>query len=241
MRIPLLIFLTALSVAHPTFAQSVVVGRRSVTYTRKRAAVDHKRTFKINYPVVKAAVPAVSSKIMTELDYFRLFDFKLAEELGSMHWLEDADFEVKINDKGILSVAMWIEGSGAYPDGVTKFINMDSTKGSRVSSIELFSERGKLTTIVAAKMQAAVDAAVKVIKEDKENNDLDTAELLGKYKFTLRSLDNFYVTDSGVTFVYEFNFPHVIKALEPDNEYSMTWSELGPFIRRDGLLAGFVR
>jgi len=241
MRIPLLVFLTALSVAHPTFAQSVVVSRRPVTYTRKRAVVDHKRTFKINYPVVKAAIPAVSSKIMSELDYFRIFNIKLAEELGSLQWLEDADFEIKLNDKGLLSVAMWIEGSGAYPDGVTKFINMDSTRGTRVTSMEIFTERGKLSGIVNEKMSAAIREAVKVIKEDPENNDLNESELFAKHRFTINSLNNFYVTPQGVTFVYEFNFPHVIRALEPDNEYSMTWAELRPFIRRDGLLAGFVR
>lgn len=241
MRLALVFFLTALSTVQPSYAQSVLVSRRPVTYTRKRPTIDHKRTFKITYPVIKAAAPRVSAKIMNELDYFSIFNFKLAEEISTMQWLEDADFDIKYNDKGILSVAIWIEGSGAYPDGVTKYLTFDVNSGQRANAMELFTLRGKLAAAIDVKMQAAIKEAAKTMREDTENADLDESEVYGKYKFTTRATNNFYVTRKGVTFVYQYNFPHAVKALEPANEYTMTWKELKPFIRRDGLLTSFVR
>ena len=52
---------------------------------------------------------------------------------------------------------------------------------------------------------------------------------------------NFPISDEGVTFYYDYGFPHVIQALAPDGQYFFKWAELKPFIKPDGLLARFVR
>jgi len=236
-----LLFALSFSVAETVNAQSVTVTKRTVTYTRKKPMGDHKKTFIINYPELKGVNAAAAQKMKAHLDYFRLFDFKLAEELVDMQWLEEADFEVKYAAKGILSVAMWIEGSGAYPDGSTKYVNVSTKTGAKITPALIFINQPGLVSQVSKKMQAAIQEAIKVIKEDKENDDLTEAELFGEHKFTVASLNNYFISATGVTFVYEYNFPHVIQALEPDNEYAMTWKELAPFIRRDGLLTGFIR
>ena len=58
--------------------------------------------------------------------------------------------------------------------------------------------------------------------------------------FTADDLEGFSVGDDGVTFTFDYGFPHVVKALEPDGKYFMTWNELRPFIKRGGLLGRFV-
>jgi len=41
--------------------------------------------------------------------------------------------------------------------------------------------------------------------------------------------------------MYGYNFAHVEQALEPSGEFFLSYQELKPFVRTDGLLARFVR
>ena len=45
----------------------------------------------------------------------------------------------------------------------------------------------------------------------------------------------------GVAFDYDYGFPHVIKALEPDGELRFSWDEIKRFIKPGSLLAKHVR
>src|SRR5688500_5583887 len=170
-------------------AQSVVITKRTVTHRRPKARADHKKSFKINYPVVKAATPAVSNRIKAELDYFKLWKFTLREELSEIQWLEDADFEVKFNRGGILSVLMWIEGSGAYPDGSSKYIVIDTRTGRRLRAADLFTAHFELAGTLNRRMQKEIEQEKLRIKNDKETADIDTAELFEGKRFTVDLLD----------------------------------------------------
>jgi len=46
---------------------------------------------------------------------------------------------------------------------------------------------------------------------------------------------------AGVAFFYDYGFPNVLKALEPEGELRLSWAEVKPFIKKDGLLTRFVR
>ena len=59
-------------------------------------------------------------------------------------------------------------------------------------------------------------------------------------KFTIENLDEFSVGAKGITFLYDAGYPHAIQAFEPIGEYFFSYSELKPFIRRDGLLGQFI-
>jgi hypothetical protein len=54
-------------------------------------------------------------------------------------------------------------------------------------------------------------------------------------------LNNFIVTPNGITFYYDFGFPHVAKALEPDNSFPVTNEELQPFLKKNGLLSSRIK
>ncbi len=60
-------------------------------------------------------------------------------------------------------------------------------------------------------------------------------------KFELKDLDNFSVSKTGITFLYDAGFPHVIKALEPKGHYFFSYEELKPYIESHGPLGQFVR
>jgi len=223
------------------YSQSVVITKRTVTYTRSKPQADHKRTFKVNYPVIKAVTPAVARKIKGHLDYFKLWDMTLQEELNEFQWLEQADFDVKFNDRGILCVMMFVEGSAAYPSGDTKFVVISTKTGNRLRAADLFTDRTKLISKLDGLLQKEIAEAKTELRKQPDSADIDADDLFAGKRFTAASLETFIVTREGVEFYYDYGFPHVIQALEPVGEFKFTWVEIKPFIRRDGLLATFVR
>jgi hypothetical protein len=58
-------------------------------------------------------------------------------------------------------------------------------------------------------------------------------------RFERQNLDQFSVSKTGITILYDAGFPHVIKALEPEGHYFFSYTTLKDYIRRDGPLAKF--
>jgi len=234
----------AITTAMFTFAicaQSVVVTKRTVTYRRPNPQMGIKRTFVINYAKVKAASPAIAAKIERQLSYFKLFQFTLREEINESHWLSEADFEVDHNANGLLSVALTVSGVGAYPDDSTQHIVLNSRTGARLVPVGLFDDLSSLAAKADKKLQDEIRAAKKKIKEDKESSEMDVEELFDGKKFDVGSLNEYSVNKAGITFYYDYGFPHVIESLRPGGEIKFSWTEIKPYIKPDGLLAVFIR
>jgi hypothetical protein len=60
-------------------------------------------------------------------------------------------------------------------------------------------------------------------------------------KVEYKDLSGFFVSEKGITFLYDYNFAHVVEACEPEKEYFFSWLRLKPFIKREGLLGKFIR
>jgi hypothetical protein len=234
----------AITTAMFTFAicaQSVVVTKRTVTYRRPNPQMGIKRTFVINYAKVKAASPAIAAKIERQLSYFKLFQFTLREEINESHWLSEADFEVDHNANGLLSIALTVSGVGAYPDDSTQHIVLNSRTGARLVPVGLFDDLSSLAAKADKKLQDEIRAAKKKIKEDKESSEMDVEELFDGKKFDVGSLNEYSVNKAGITFYYDYGFPHVIESLRPGGEIKFSWTEIKSYIKPGGLLAVFIR
>jgi hypothetical protein len=202
--------------------------------------VAFKRTFSIRRPVVKAATPTLSRRITALVKPESILDIDLREEINGSSWLSEADFRTLFNKDGILTLELWMEGSGAYPDSVTRWIVVDTRGGQRVVPSNAFSNLPGLAATVKKLQSDEVKKALVELKADKDF-DADPADLFSYTDFTEKDLNEFSVDGSGVVFHYDYGFPHVIEALQPAGEFQLTWTELKPFIRRDGLLARFIR
>lgn len=222
-------------------AQSVVITTRKVTYTRPDPIADHKKIFVINYPKVKAATAALSRQIEAVISYEKAFGFTVAEELRSIQWLENADYEVLYNKNGLLCVALSIEGSGAYPDGSTKRIVVDTKSGRRVLPGEVFVYLGGLVDMITKEQKKEIATAIAEIKADKNADELEPEKLFQTAGFRMDNLKGFSIDGKGVTFYYDYGFPHVIQALEPDGSYSFTWAQMKPYIRVNSALGRMTR
>ncbi len=223
-------------------AQTVTVTGKKVTYTRKKPIADHKRTFVINYPKVTAATPALARRIEAALNYEKVLDINLKDEMGEIQWLEEANFEVKFNQDGVLSVDMWMEGSGAYPSGRVVRVVVDSSTGVKLTPAIAFQNQKALLAMLEKDIKAETAAAIKRIKEDKENGDSDPESLFAQSaEFNKPALSDFSVAADGITFYHDYGFPHVVQALQPDGEFKYSWAVLKPYLKPGGLLARLAR
>ncbi|HEV7843870.1 MAG TPA: hypothetical protein VGO69_09235, partial [Pyrinomonadaceae bacterium] len=131
------------------------------------------------------------------------------------------------------------EGSGAYPDTHTKHFAINLRNGELIKAADAFnsSSLDELAALVDKKLQAENQATIR-----DSGNDSETArDLLKDLKFKASDLDDFSISDKGVTFLYDAEFPHVVQALQPVGQYFFSFSELKPFIKREGPLAMFIQ
>jgi hypothetical protein len=221
-----------------TFAQSVVITGKKVTYKRPKPISEYKKSFEINYPKVKAATPALSKKIEAAISYQSVLGLNLNDELRTYQWLETADYEVLYNKNGVLSISLFMEGSGAYPSSTTKYVVVDLRTGLRATPATAFSNTSRLLALVKKAKNNEVAQAIIDIKKDKENNEEHPEDLFKESaQYHPVKLDQFTVSDTGITFHYDYGFAHVIQALQPTGEFFFTWAQLKPYIKAGGLLS----
>jgi hypothetical protein len=243
MKTVLLAALAAAVFCIPAFTQTVTVtvtGKKT-TYTRPRPLADFKKTFTVNHPRVKAATPALSRKIERLISHQTVFDLNIREEIREIQWLEEADFEVIYNANGILTVKLWISGTGAYPSGSISVVVVDVKRGIKITPAMVFTDLRGLAAMIRNDQQNEIAEAIKQIKNDPELEEPNPEELFEGKEFQIKDLERFSVNRSGVTFTYDYGFPHVIQALAPEGEYTYSWDRLRPFIKPTGLLARLAR
>ena len=220
------------------YAQAVTIIPRKITYRRPNPQHDFKRTFTIRRPIVKAATPALSRRISSTISPERVLEINIQEELTEYQWLEEADYKVLFNRNGVLCVELWMTGTAAYPDSVTKTAVVDIRRGVRVSVDDVLKD---LTTLAALVRKAQLTEIASATQEMRSDPDARPEELFRETNFTVEDFRDFAVDSRGVTFMYDYGFPHVLVALQPEGKFHFTWAEIKPFIRADGLLARFVR
>lgn len=90
MKIKLFLFLLVIAVfSSISFAQSVVITPRKVTYTRPKPQMDFKKTFTVNYPKVKASTTALSRKIENSISFSKVLSLNIQQEKTEFQWLEE--------------------------------------------------------------------------------------------------------------------------------------------------------
>ena len=219
-------------------AQTVVITPKKTVYRRPKPQIDFKRTFTVRRPVAKASTPALSRKITTAISPEKVLELNIREEMNEYQWLEEADYKVLFNQNGVLCVEQWMTGTAAYPDSVTKRVVVDIATGSAVNTDAAFKDLTALAKLVRKAQLAEIAAATKEMKTDP---DARPDELFAETNFMVEDFRDYSVNAKGVTFYYDYGFPHVLEALQPSGEFHFSWTQLKPFVRTDGLLARFVR
>ena len=223
---------------------SAAVFRKRVVLLRSPALArrfPEKKRAVVVYPVISGLRdPVVLRKVRALVAVKNIFDSSL-EEYRQDAWLEEFDFKVNYNYHGILDLTFTQMGSGAYPDSQSKHMAISLSTGNLLKAADVFhaDKLDELATLVNKKLQAEVAELIGEAKRDAyqdEDGKQNIIDALEQQKFEVQHLDDFSVGLTGVTFLYDAGFPHVIQALQPDGQYLFTYKELKPFIRSDGPL-----
>jgi hypothetical protein len=237
----LLIIVLTLCLSGVTNGQSVTITPRKVDYERKNPIDAYKKRFTVIYPKIKASSPSLSQRIEETISYKNVSELNIDEELNEEQWLAEATYKVDYDKNGILIVTLSVSGSGAYPSTSSNTVAVDLRTGNRVTPDDIFTNLDGLAIICKKAQREEIRRAKVESRKRYPNLFRFSSELFDDADFQVKDLNEFTISDRGVTFLYDYAFPHVALALQPPGQFFFSWQRLKPFIRRDGLLARFIR
>lgn len=227
-----------------TSADRVLIETKMVTFIRgmKGQEYPNYKEAVVKYPQVTGlADQAVLQNVRTAVSLKSVMGQSLDElraEFLDSWWLSEIDYTVNYNQNALLDLTFTISGSGAYPSSYDKHRTIDLKTGKVLKAVDLFKREslGTIAVMVNKAMQADMKAAIAT----GDQGGADIRDQLTNKRFQIRNLSYFSVNDKGVTFLYDFEFPHVIKALEPSGRYFFSYDQLKSYIKPDGALGVFV-
>lgn len=160
------------------------------------------------------------------------------EEFKDNPWLVEIHYKVTLNRHSILSLTYTEDGMGAHPSSSSESLSVDLRTGKAITAKDLF--KPSSLPALAARVDRAFQAAVKKTRQE-WGEELERFDERLNVHFGVDDLDSFKLDERGVTFLYDFEFPHVALALEPQEEYFFSYKELKPFIDEKGLLTPFTK
>lgn len=139
-----------------------------------------------------------------------------------------ADYAVNYDAGGILDITVTIEFLGPYPSTSREFFCFVVATGERLSMLELLPDgsEAELAAILDGMLQENIDEA-RVYYDDEDCMDGDMYE---GYAFTVEDLERFSIVEDGVWFHYDFGFPHIALAAEPEGDLFLPAEEILPFL-----------
>lgn len=232
MKIMLIVaFVFALTIS--TFAQ-IKITPNKVTYKRAEG-----KSFEITYPKVTGKGPI--AEIEKTISYWNNYETNLVEETEN-GWLEEATYKINYNNKGILDIELTFSGSAAYPDSHVKTLVVDLESGKRIKLKDAFRNRTDLYNKLAQAQEKEIKMALSEVKKGDDEDSVNLADLINESKeyYSIYEIEEFTVSDKGVTFLFNYGFVHAVQALEPEGRYFFTWAELKPFVAEYGPLGTFL-
>jgi hypothetical protein len=187
----------------------------------------------LTIPVVSLANKNISDVMNAELDIEKISGYSLQEleeqkkeqEDGIPGGLVSVSYEVEKNHDYVLSLRCYMEACGAYCSNwnIEKCFDLKTGKLIKIDDIIQPSSMNALIKICNQKLNAQVDAAKEEHKKDMSRDDMEIYEGIA---FVKENLANFVINDEGITFQYNFDFPHVMAFAEPNRYITVTKDEL---------------
>jgi hypothetical protein len=203
----------------------------------------------IQYPQVTGLTdPALLNKVQKAISLKRVFGQSIEELRKEFQtessWLSEIYYKVNHNRNFLLDITFTKSGVGAYPSAFDERVVVDLKTGNVLKVSDLFKREsmGALAALVNKLMQEEIRQKEAEIKRTQSSEDVEfLLSQLKQNRFQTKDLNQFSVSDRGITFFYDYGFPHVIKALEPSGQFFFTYDQLKPFIRSEGALSLVMR
>ncbi|WP_375435803.1 hypothetical protein [uncultured Hymenobacter sp.] len=163
----------------------------------------------------------------------------------------ESRYEVLYNDHGLLSVEFTSEYRGAYPSTVKRHATFDLRTGRLMAVRDLVADTLALQQRWQQSISRRVTEHLRTLPEEYPQLATDT-NLLADVKHRLYWNDStstvelqageprlydFAVTSFGLVLYYDFGFPHLIEALQPDSDYQLTYADIKLWLKPKGPLS----
>jgi hypothetical protein len=129
-----------------------------------------------------------------------------------------------------------VAGTGAYPSVMTEHHAFDLSTGKELGASDLLlpARQREVAALLDVRLQKEIEQA-----RSRQIGGLPTDCPVDMYEgsFTVENLSDFVLGAKGVTFHYEFGFPHAFLACAPPGTFEMSYRELAPYVLPDGPLA----
>jgi hypothetical protein len=217
---------------------SVTVTDQVSSRTSPNSVSPRKQT--IHYPLLSGlADPALLAKVQAAVTSEQMYFGWATHSVPVDSWTTDLTYEVNYNQDRLLSMSYQIVGVGAYVSGYTKHVAVNLETGNVIRLDDMFKPLalGMLAQRLDGRLQAEIKAKIAQIKVD--DPQFSETSLFANHRFRIRNLEKFSISAQGVTFYYDYGFPHVALAYEPSGRFLMPFSELQPSIKSAGVL-GFA-
>jgi hypothetical protein len=158
-------------------------------------------------------------------------------------WLHSLTFVINYDAHGLLSVTFWCEVVGAHISTVRRTVNLKRHAG--VLTGQEFLRKSAVPQVVAMLTEQLRQNVAKAREyvhahEPDEADSFDLA-IPADPHFTTADLERFALHRDGIRYDYEFDFPHVIRALAPGGPFVLSQDQLRPHLDPDGPLRHWVR
>lgn len=195
----------------------------------------------VRYPIVRGLSNAVALRQIQDTLSLKQVSGSTLAEFRREPGLLSFDYEVNYNKNYLLDITFTDEAEGAYPETHRKHLLISLKDGKVIKAADAFNpeSRAALARLADNKLNDEIKELLQANEEDKQADADEKSmvkEQLSGLKFGVKNLDEFSVSDKGVTFLYDAHFRHAIRALQPGGEYFFSYAELRPYIRRNGPL-----
>jgi hypothetical protein len=207
---------------------------KSEFYTTNESTIIYPLAFTNNKPVDKL----INDKIKNEMLGEDAVTARKALTEQSSEGLVNMSYKVSFKKYGILSITIYAEGCGAHCSSWNTYFNFDLKTGKTISIYDLVAENriDSFRKIVSADKIKALNK----YKEEKRNysgNDIDSASIhwaieqvddncIGNIQ-----LEHFSLSETGIEIMDPCEFPHAIRALEPDYALKYSYKDMLPFLK----------
>lgn len=224
----------------------IIITHQTKKYTKTKDVTNQEPAV-ITYPVVdQSRIASVGAKVQALLSTKNVLK-QSPEEMGAEvkkgdGWLNEVDYTVNYNKNYLVDMDFSQDGCGAYPDGSVSHVLVDLKSGQQVKAKSAFNAASlaKLKGMIKQKMIAEAKSSVAEMKDQPDDLEALKSQFPSPIEPKSEDLDNFTVSDKGLTFTHDWGFPHVCQALEPEGKYFFAYKELASIINPAGPLGQFV-
>ncbi len=211
-----------------------VFKKNTVSLTRKALQEGERTSAVVNFPTLASgATDSVTKSINKVIGLKAALDMDLEatkQDFLENFWLTEVSYKITYQDARAVSVFYTIEGLGAHPSTSFREVCADLKTGRQLKIDDILQNKkalqAHLNSLLAKEMRDQVKAASGAEKDT-------ISEYFDEQKptFSRSQLEHFVITPQGLTFRYDYDMPHVIKALEPKGTFDLSWKTLKPWIK----------